>query len=662
MTTLFGDYANGVDANDGTSFANRFKSWTNGATAARTAPGDIIRWMKSPDPTTLGSCTWTNGSASVTIPAGTILDIETCEGAWTAVAANVTQSNTTTAKQGTNSLTLTVAGAFTTGQIAYKTLPGTLNCSSYDTLSCYLRFDIASIAANTFRIDLCSDNLGATPVDSFTIDYATSSTANIWAKIVKSKGSALGATINSISLVALLDPGAVTIRIDNIFVSKSPSTADCLTLASLIAISTSPTGFDHWYVIKSASGTTVVLETLHSSTAATAGKLYVQPTVTTTTYVRQPILLPLVGGVLANVTQEAGTQGSPITHSGGWDTTNMTSQTGETFLMSIFGGLGAPFFDIEHSFISMEKLSYCNGNIFTGGSSATGLKEFLCTDCHALGMTSNFATILGGDWRFTRCHSNGASPFVPSTFTNHIGNIEFNDCHCNALSAGGTAGLFTMNYFCNAIDCTAANSNSYGFYIISDSGGVMLERCKTKGCLTAGIGLIVGASATGNNCELNEADEVAHLSTDDSRFYSQNHDGVNGACLIDGNRFLTTTDASVRHTASGYSWKVSVISTDADVNFPVKLLLGTRWLASGVATTITVWAQRTNTGLTVQLVVPKYAGTITTAASASIAAAANTWEQLSVSVTPAADGVMEVWGYCYGGSTYSGYFDDLGFA
>lgn len=50
MATLYLDFLNGNDANDGSSFANRFQTFTSGATAARTAPGDTIRLMKSEDP------------------------------------------------------------------------------------------------------------------------------------------------------------------------------------------------------------------------------------------------------------------------------------------------------------------------------------------------------------------------------------------------------------------------------------------------------------------------------------------------------------------------------------------------------------------------------------------------------------------------------------
>jgi hypothetical protein len=43
------DYEGGNDANDGTTFANRWKTLTSGVTATRIAPGDTIRIMASPE-------------------------------------------------------------------------------------------------------------------------------------------------------------------------------------------------------------------------------------------------------------------------------------------------------------------------------------------------------------------------------------------------------------------------------------------------------------------------------------------------------------------------------------------------------------------------------------------------------------------------------------
>ena len=79
MPTFYLDYENGNDASDGSTFATAglpavgpWKTITSGATAARIAPGDIIRIAKSPDPVGKGFATWTNLSKTVTITALTL--------------------------------------------------------------------------------------------------------------------------------------------------------------------------------------------------------------------------------------------------------------------------------------------------------------------------------------------------------------------------------------------------------------------------------------------------------------------------------------------------------------------------------------------------------------------------------------------------------------
>lgn len=72
MAIFYIDPANGSDSNGGTSWADAWKTILNGATAARIAPGDIIRIAKSPDPTSIGAALWT-GAAYLKgdIPGGT---------------------------------------------------------------------------------------------------------------------------------------------------------------------------------------------------------------------------------------------------------------------------------------------------------------------------------------------------------------------------------------------------------------------------------------------------------------------------------------------------------------------------------------------------------------------------------------------------------------
>ncbi len=74
MPTFFLDLESGNDTNDGLSFANRWRTFQNGPTAARIAPGDIIRVMASPLATNTGvDATWISAKrpSSVNISSST---------------------------------------------------------------------------------------------------------------------------------------------------------------------------------------------------------------------------------------------------------------------------------------------------------------------------------------------------------------------------------------------------------------------------------------------------------------------------------------------------------------------------------------------------------------------------------------------------------------
>ncbi len=112
MATFYLDFEGGNDSNDGTTFANRWKTITSGATAARTAPGDVIRIMKSPDPVSLGvNGTFTKQSPTITLASAVTANISLCQAAWTA-SANVTTTTSSTKKEGTLSTSIAPAAAF----------------------------------------------------------------------------------------------------------------------------------------------------------------------------------------------------------------------------------------------------------------------------------------------------------------------------------------------------------------------------------------------------------------------------------------------------------------------------------------------------------------------------------------------------------------------
>jgi hypothetical protein len=76
--------------------------------------------------------------------------------------------------------------------------------------------------------------------------------------------------------------------------------------------------------------------------------------------------------------------------------------------------------------------------------------------------------------------------------------------------------------------------------------------------------------------------------------------------------------------------------------------------------TIKAWMRRDNTGLTMRLVCKggQIAG-VTSDVVSAMTAAANTWEELTITFTPTEVGVVEITAEAWGGTTYSGWVDDM---
>ncbi len=353
MATFFLDLEGGNDANDGTTFANRWKTVTSGATAARTAPGDTIKIMGSPAPSSLGiNATWTNKSSTLTLASALNSLITDCETAWTA-SANVTcTADTTYFRTGTKSAAEDIAGAFGTGLVAYFDLGSNQNYSAYQGITLWVMVRSAALAASTLSIRLCSDAAGVTTVD--TLALPAIAIVDSWVPVYVDKGSALGASIRSIALYADLDPGAVIVYLDNINTVKAAG-ADALHLRSLIGKNTSD---ELWWGLREINGTALAIDGTpynYFGTNQRVGRGYWGTTESVTTYIRDPIVVAQTTGSFAAV-QESGSAGNLITYSGGWNRTDMSTQTLETWVDGS-GGWGTFWVTNNKDFIHVDKIN-----------------------------------------------------------------------------------------------------------------------------------------------------------------------------------------------------------------------------------------------------------------------------------------------------------------
>lgn len=768
MSTFYLDYEGGNDAADGLSFANRWKTLTTGATAARIAPGDTIRIMGSPAPTSLGvNGTWTDGPlpATISITSSTnatpivvtkashglttgdtvvvtghttntnangtwevnVLTSSTFElvgsvgngvggatgtfrlrnnsrvwlatavtktvqdcgfqsGAWTASASVTATISTADFKEGYGSSSIDIAAGFTTGLAAYKALGASTDFSGYKQISFWIKQTAGTIgAAGAVQIKLCSDTAGATPVDTFDIPNLTA--LNRWVPVTVDKGSALGAAIQSVSFNVVTDNGAQTFLIDNIIACKDSTSADSLSLASLIGKNS---GTETWCAIQSITGKRVMLEQGNNVLpTSTSYRGYAGTTETVTAYKRETIKTALAATITATVQSltDSGSVGSLIAIEGGWDRTAMTTQNLETWFDGV-NGFGYGILFASKSYFSVNKINcvrYCSGLRFTS-CTAFALDNFSINNC-SRNSTSDSPLF------FSNCYNVDIGTIGSVSYNEADYGIQFTSAsdftidlisHIDGNSSSGIltgqSNILSRRIFIGAV--YANNNSSTGIYAASSADCIIYGGSSKN---NGGIGILFSASynviaydlvTSGNSsagasaanggvgrlvrASISEATEVSTFSGTNGTVFSQDHDTTVGNHQIFTDGGLISSDTTTRHTASGICWKMSPTSAIRASGYPLFLSLAKVACVASSLVTVKAWMRRSNTGLTMRLVCKGgQIGGVTTDQVASMTAAADTYEELTITFTPSADGVVEIIAEAYGGTTYNGYVDDM---
>jgi hypothetical protein len=654
----------------GMNWADAWKTVTSGATAARIAPGDIIRIAKSPAPTSLGTTgEWTNLSKTVTLGAAQTLNIDLCEEAWTA-SADVTATTSTTRKQGANSASLAIAAAFTTGKVAYKAITS-INLSAYQKISFWFRNNVAIAAGNILKVCLCSDAAGDTIVDTFWIPAIPSTNRFLPLTLTKDGGGNLGAAIQSIAIYADSDPGTPTILIDDIIAC----TTNGLNLQSLISKNSAEQGgTEGWYGIQSIDGVTVLLDN-ETETLANAGRGYGGTTETVTTYKRETIKTALS---LDQEIQDSGTSGNNIQFQGGYNTaTNV--QDGETFFDGLNGyGYGLYLYGkswITLNYLNFSRYSYgvyyrnSNNNSITTLSNAnnnTNYGVYYYSDSHNNSITTlSNANNNGYGVYYYSSHNNSITTL--SNANNNYNGVHYINSNNNSITTlsnvnnNSNCGVYYSGCYNSLISnlSNANNNTNYGVYY-TNSYNSNIRTLSTSGNGTAGVFNNVGRNYL-FNALIAEATEVTGF-TDfiNARIFSGKHDQTlnNHKIFTDGGTIRS--EATIRHTDSGIAWRLDPTSTNRSSSYPLDLSIAKVAVGANALVTIKAWFRRSNTGITGKLVCKgrQIAG-VDDDVTASITAAADTWQELNISFTSSEAGVVEIEAYAYGGTTYTVFVDDL---
>lgn len=667
MTTFYLDFEGGNDANDGTTFANRWKTFNSGATAARTAPGDTIRIMASRGANSVGNATWTDNSATVTLASALSQTIWNGDEAWTGASANITASTSTALRKiGATCALITPAAAFGTGIAAYKTI-GSLDLSGYQQVG----FWVLANSGNSFwELRLCTDTLGVTAVHTIPI---TTSSGSQWTYILWDNAAALNSAIQSVAVYAASDPGTSNFRIQNIVAFKDKASADCITGLSLLGKNTAEEPC--WYPIDTIDGTSIVLGGPYytglgsSDTSRMTYRRSGSPsTEAVPTYALQTI--NVTGQTTANRTvQEGGSGDSWITYSGGWNRTDMSTQTGETWISgSHYQSTGIT---LGPGKINLEKVGFAHltDTGLTGMTTASGPNN---VNIPGAAGCVNAATTLDNRWygwvqriNIEVAACNGYHSFAEcASGKMFITGNKWVNAYNNSIYAGPGGGPLT--YTVNEMN------GSKGVHLMlsnSPNGAYPGGRFTIRNCdfLNTGGSYIVDTNDTGgqihlHNCSFDKS--VVDLSGQDWRDYQaicHKYNKTEDDHRLYGYYREASSETSVRHTASGMAWKIQPTNV-ANVNFfqPAELPLATFAFNAGALVTVKCWCRRTNTGITAGIkVIGGWVDGVASDVSAEMTAIADTWEELTITFTPTEKGVLELIGYAHGGTTYTAYFDDF---
>jgi hypothetical protein len=656
-----------VTPNGGMNWADAWKTITSGATSARIAPGDTIRIAKSPAPSSIGNATWTDLSKTVTLAAAQTTTIDNCETAWTANGAGdatVTRDAVATdAKEGSYCMRIAMdASPQVNTMQAYYDI-GTLDLSAYQKITFWLKNEAAIANADTWKICLCSDNAGATPVDTFYVPAIPSTGRWVPLTLTKDGGGNLGNAIESIAIYTggTAPTASKYIRVDNF----SACTTSGLNLQSLISKNSAEQGGDEpWLAIQSINGTTVLLDG-DSQKKSNEGRGYAGTTETVTTYKRETIktVLGTSSATSVQFVQEDGLIDAYGTYSGGWDTTS-TTQDGETFFDGL-NGYGYGLNLSNRSYIKVEHLNFSRYNTGLYASDASG-KYYIYIDS-IQSLNNNYSSLYLGVVAI-------------------IGTIK---CCCNNTTGITLGGVSSTGGVLSEAVIGKVNSCAYGVQL--GFGGSNLPACRIsqiRNNLWALIPyyhsdrwVIKGADVTNNeNTECYFSFEkggritLLNPTTDDKTatfvsswgpqeivFENYNSTGLTYSVL---NGATWETLATDRVGGTGHMWKMSISSSYREGTYnPVIRRIARIAVNANKAVSISVYVKKehaTNVGAKLVVRGGQIAG-VTSDVTATASTADTDWHQLSLAdFTPTEAGVIEVefWGYYVVGNS-NVYIEDI---
>lgn len=223
----------------------------------------------------------------------------------------------------------------------------------------------------------------------------------------------------------------------------------------------------------------------------------------------------------------------------------------------------------------------------------------------------------------------------------------------------------TFNHTCKNMSCSyndvgisfSGGSSENSFISCSINNNTVGIRNEGSNSQYAGKNYLTNTTMTSNTTDFGTI--FGSVGADDGLYSTNLNTAVNASISMRNGSIVSTT--SPRHTSSGIAWALSpTSSTDRNSSFPLTLNVATVAVAANAPVTVKAWLRRSDTGLTIGLrILGNQIAGVSSDILSPITLGADTWEEVTLQFTPTANGVVQIQAYCYGGSTYNGYVDDL---
>lgn len=667
MTIFYCDHVGGNNANTGLSFAQRKKDFSSFSGGSAPAAGDTIRVMQSPDPVSLSvTSSWTNNSSIVQITSGDLGQCVTSSSTsgWSGVAGESFNS-VGTAVGVAGSVRVDSYSTPYSGQIDINL--GSTNFSAYQIITFMIKCS-APIAAGDLEVGFVSGSSGFNTFDipdsvwtPVSIDYGGSMPAG-GGSLFFSFNSYAGANF-SISNVCFVPNGGLTF-LDLIGKNTSNETWYCV--KNMINSGSTTGSIDYIYLDRST--------TLDASTSGVSK--YYGTTESVTLYKRATISALVGFSTFQSVPYTNGTLTNPVIISGGWDSTNMSSQTGETYIDGRVGqGTGVSQGGTNVYYEKYYHRRFTIGYQSTGGGTFGELGAGNCSDTGVYLTTGpvniNVVSAFGSDYGL---YTTGQKIYIPQILHGNsnstAGLRSSGQIKLGTADLRGNTNVLNGNTLIENIDVSYAQAN-YGLYIntqypvtinkVTCSGGsiqpVYIDNCignisiySLTSSSTAAQAATVAMTSSGQvivyigNISTSEATPVvvntvpmytgSVIKLQNVNSISTNIDYCDGGTI--------ETDISDRHTASGLAWKTTVTDAKRDSSYPLELLISPIPVESGQTLTFKIWAKKSHaTNVSAEIVIP--GGRFPGISSDIVQTISSTsYTQYTLTATPTANTVLEV--------------------